>query len=83
MVCNQSDIFYRIDDQINPNIQITNGNNNSHNVSMENRSNSQNNSVEDKEESADYEIDEKNDMIIDKRIKYFLIQLENWLFNEQ
>jgi len=50
---------------------------------MENRSNSQNNSVEDKEESADYEIDEKNDMIIDKRIKYFLIQLENWLFNEQ
>ena len=60
-----------------------NNNNNSHDISIQNQSNSQDESIESKEESADYEIDEKNDMIIDKRIKYFLIQLENWLFNEQ
>lgn len=33
------------------------------------------------EDSQDYEVDEKNNIIIDSRIKFFLISLENWLFD--
>lgn len=65
------------------NPEIIKNNNNYHEISINNDSNNENDSINDKEDSADYEIDEKNDIIIDKRIKYFLIQLENWLFNDQ
>lgn len=33
------------------------------------------------DDSQDYEVDEKNNIIIDSRIKFFLISLENWLFD--
>jgi len=55
------------------NADIIKNNTNYHEISIDNNSNSGMDSGEDKEDSAEYEIDEKSDIIIDKRIKYFLM----------
>jgi len=55
------------------NPEIIKDSNNYNEISIDDHSDSENGSARNNEDSADYEIDEKNDVIIDKRIKYFLI----------